>query len=631
VRAGEPGRVAESGRAAESGRSADPGRANERRQAAERGRANERRQAAEPGQGAERPRGAEPARAARGLALICALAGFPAAAEVELRGVDGNVAQNVLAFLTLDDLACEAPEQTVRRELNDAPGRIREAVSVYGYYSPRIEPSFETGDDCWTARFAIDLGEPVRIRTLDLRLEGAAATDPEFTNVVETTPLAVGGPLNHAVYDRLKRRLSDLARDRGYPRASFTASTIDVYPDERAADIVVRFESGERYRFGDIDLEQEVLRDEFVQAFIDLDSGDAYDNRKLTAVYAALNDSGYFENIDVRPLAPDHESQTIPVQITLTAARRRLIRYGVGFSTDMGPRLRFGRTIRRWNDRGHQLSVDALLSQVVTEVSANYRLPFGDPRFEWASFDAGIKSEDTDTSESESLLFGARRVLQRPGGWSRTQLLTLAVEDFEVGSQQGRSRLLMPGVDWSRTRADGTLRPARGSKVDFELRGAGETLGSDTTFLQFVTGAKWITSLASSARVLVRGTLGVTWEDDFAALPPSVRFFAGGDNSIRGYAFEALGPEDANGDVIGGPRLVIGSVEYEHPVRPRWSVAAFTDFGNAFDGSDIDIKTSAGIGARWQSPLGPVRLDIGVPLDDPEHDARLHVSLGPDL
>src|SRR5690606_39164081 len=134
-----------------------------------------------------------------------------------------------------------------------------------------------------------------------------------------------------------------------------------------------------------------------------------------------------------------------------------------------------------------------------------------------------------------------------------------------------------------------------------------------------------------SARFIVRARGGITWEREFAQLPPSVRFFAGGDNSVRGYAFEALGPTDDSGEVIGGSKLLTASFEYEHPLTGRWSLAAFVDSGNAFNGSDLDAKTGAGLGGRWQSPLGPVRLDLAVPLDDDERSFRIHVSLGPDL
>jgi translocation and assembly module TamA len=189
----------------------------------------------------------------------------------------------------------------------------------------------------------------------------------------------------------------------------------------------------------------------------------------------------------------------------------------------------------------------------------------------------------------------------------------------------------MPGVDWTRVRADHPIRPRTGSRLSLEARAAGDALGSDTSFVQAIAQGKWIWSLRGGARLLVRGHVGATLKRSFDELPPSVRFFAGGDNSVRGYDFEALGPVDASGEVVGGSALATGSFEFEQPLRERWSLAMFVDAGNAFEGSNLDAKTSVGLGGRWQSPLGPIRVDLAHPLDDEADDWRLHVSLGPDL
>ena len=186
-------------------------------------------------------------------------------------------------------------------------------------------------------------------------------------------------------------------------------------------------------------------------------------------------------------------------------------------------------------------------------------------------------------------------------------------------------------MDWTRLVADDTLRPSAGHRLNFSLRGASDSLGSDTSFVQAAASAKWISSLPSSARILVRGELGTTWEDDFNALPPSARFFAGGDTSIRGYEFESLGPVDAHGQVMGGTSLAVASIEYEYSVGPCWSVAAFVDSGDAFRAAEFVTHTGTGVGLRWQSPLGPIRFDVAKPRNGDDRKSRLHISLGPDL
>jgi translocation and assembly module TamA len=523
------------------------------------------------------------------------------------------------------------PQWRIEQQYRAAPEQIREALQAYGYYEPAIETAMMRDDACWHVTLTIAAGEPVRLRRAELALTGEAARDTAFTGARDEAGLASGDILDHGAYERLKVRWSDLARERGYADARFVANRIDVHPAERAADVELAFDSGPRYAFGRVDFKQAVLTEQLASSYVTFREGEPYDARKLTEVYGDLSASGFFRTVDVRALAPDAATRTIPVEIELTGAARIHQSYGVGFSTDTGPRFRFGRNNQRYNERGHQFGINVQLSPVISEVTANYRLPLHGSRTEWLNFDTGFERQDTETAESKRIELGARRVRDRGQDWTRTEMLSLRVEDFTVADQEGRARLLLPGVDWTRIRADNEIRPQRGSRLSLELRAATEAVVSDTSFLQAIARGKWIWSLPRGRRFLVRGDVGVTAKKDFDELPASVRFFAGGDNSVRGYEFQALGPVDAAGQVIGGSALAAASFEFEQPLTARWSMALFVDSGNAFEGSRLDARTGAGFGARWQSPLGPIRLDVAHPFDDETTDWRVHVSLGPDL
>ena len=563
-------------------------------------------------------------------AAALSLAGT-AVADVELVGVEGPLAANVLAYLDLDEEPCEAPRWRVEQLHGRAPTRIRESLQAFGHYEATVTPQLAFTDACWQARYTIDPGEPVRIRSLDVAVTGEAETDASFTAALAEAGLAVGNGLNHGAYERLKRGLADLGRERGYADARFTAQRIDVYPEQRAADITLRFASGPRYAFGNTELAQDVLTEQLAQSYLTFRAGEPYDARKLVDVYAALADSGYFRTIDVRPLPADSATRTIPIAVALTSAPRTTTSYGIGYSTDTRLRLRFGRNNRRFNERGHQFGINAQLSPVISEVQANYRLPINSSRSDWLNLDAGVERENTDSAESEIFEIGSSRVLESRSEWARTQMLALRIEDFEISDQgENRARLLMPGIGWTRIRADSEIRPTAGSRLSLEIRGAHDALVSDTTFVQTIAQGKWIWSTERGQRFIVRGQAGATAKREFEELPASVRFFAGGDSSVRGYTFEELGPVDADGNVIGGSSLATGSFEFEQPLRARWSLAFFVDSGNAFEGSEMDARTSVGTGGRWQSPLGPIRIDLALPLDD-ERDWRFHVTLGPDL
>lgn len=552
-------------------------------------------------------------------------------ADVRIEGLEGTLLDNALAHMTLDDEDCDAPTWRIQERYADAADDIRTSLAAYGYYDAAVASRLEWGEACWSARFEVGPGEPVLLRRVDVAILGEARGDAQFDAILSDTEIVPGTILRHAAYEQFKRALLELANAQGYVDAAYTTSRLDIYPAERAADVTLHFESGPRYRFGVIDLPRQVLAEDLLRYYFDFDRGDYYDADKLIGLYAALTGSGYFERVDIRPLQADPATREIGLRIELQPRTRRRHTYGLGYSTDTGPRLRMGRIDTRRNERGHQSSMDLQVSPLVSELSLGYRLPYGDPRSEWLSFQTGIKHENTDTSSSDSLKVGVRRLVPLRGRWRHTQFVDYMLEDYAVGDLEGRSGLLVPGLDWTRLAADDRLRPGAGHRLDFSLRGASDSLGSDTDFLQATASAKWIRSLPGSARILLRGELGATWENDFDALPPSVRFFAGGDTSVRGYDFESLGPVDANGQVTGGTRLAVASVEYEHPVRPRWSVAAFVDTGGAFREGDAEMHTGVGIGLRWQSPLGPIRVDVARPLDASDRGPRLHVSLGPDL
>jgi translocation and assembly module TamA len=244
---------------------------------------------------------------------------------------------------------------------------------------------------------------------------------------------------------------------------------------------------------------------------------------------------------------------------------------------------------------------------------------------------AGAQHENTDTSNSDAYKLGVSRTQSLSRSWLQTRYLDYALEDFSVAGQRGSSRLLLFGVDWEFVEGRELSRVRHGRRFDLDIRGASDALGSDTSFLQLRTSAKWVHSLGSRTRLLSHARAGYTIKQKLQALPASVRFFAGGDRSVRGYAYNSLGPVDANGKVIGGSRLLEGGLELEQMVSADWGVAAFADSGSAFSDSNPDFSTGVGLGLRWYSPIGPVRLDFAHPLDGSGRDIRLHIIFGPDL
>lgn len=566
---------------------------------------------------------------------VLLLAPALAAGKVEVEGVRGDLRDNVLAHLSVDEAGCDAPGWRVRRLNRKAAPQVREALEAYGYYDPAITIEQGSEDGCWLTTIRIEPGEPVRLRDVKVTVTGEAAADPLFRRLGDAGPLAPGKVLSHPEYERYKRAFADLARQKGYFAAKFTENRIDVYARERAADVTLAWDSGPRYRFGPVSFEQSVVRPELVERFVDFAPGDPYDGAKIEDFYNALLRTGYFATVDLRTQPQPPPDVVVPITVQMTAANRRVYTAGAGYSTDKGLKLRGGYTDRRVNDRGHQFDASFSVSQVLSEAGVSYRLPRSDPRVEWVSFDAGYQDEETDTSSSQIWKVGVKEFHRRSHDWIETRFLDASTERFEIAGDRQREFLLIPGVSWSRKRPESATvtRPEQGHRLTLRVSGTAEWLGSDSEFLQVDGFAKFIFPAWPGARLLARAEAGATVKDEFRTLPASLRYFAGGDYSVRGYDYESLGPTDAEGNVIGGSHKLIGSLELDQRVWRNWSAAAFVDTGNAFDSfANLRTKTGVGAGIRWYSPLGPVRVDFAVPLDtDAPDDWRIHVTLGPDL
>lgn len=170
-------------------------------------------------------------------------------------------------------------------------------------------------------------------------------------------------------------------------------------------------------------------------------------------------------------------------------------------------------------------------------------------------------------------------------------------------------------------------RPCEKS-VNASFSGAAKALASDVSFLRADISARFIFPLGPG-RVLLHGELGAIAANDFSALPVALRFYAGGDSSVRGYAYQSIGPRNANGLVVGGKYLKIASVEYDFPIVGPWGVAGFFDAGNASNSFNSRWNEGIGIGVRYRTPIGAVRLDFAHPIAHPELGFyRIQLSIG---
>ena len=562
------------------------------------------------------------------LILLLNLAVPVVLADVSVTGLGSEAKKNVQLMLSLSAEKCESPEWKIRGLFDKSDDEINQALRALGYYHPIIKKSVAFNSKCWQADFAIDSGPQSIVNDITITLTGDARDDPEFQKLRNTLLAETGKPLRHDQYEKMKSRLESLALERGYLKASFSEKQLLIDKINNKAQIRLVFDTGKRMVFGDINVDQDILNPDFVGKFIKIKSGDFYSSEQLAKTHNALSKSGYFKRVEIVPDTDNINQKQIPVSVKLYPDKIHHYGFGVGFDTDIGPLLNASYKNRRLNRRGHFINANIDLSPVLSTADAEYNIPLDNPASDFFSFGGGLKREHTDTYKSLSAKLSARLKHDFDSGWKQTLFIDSVYEDFSTGTTSNRVLLLVPGGSWLRSVSDNALRPTRGHRLEFNLAGSYENPISNVSFAQGSMSAVWMQPLPWSGKFIARTEQAATLVDQFDRMPTSYRFYAGGMNSIRGYAYKELGPKDNLGNVVGGKFMSVVSVEYKQGVLDNWGVAVFVDGGNAYNPDHIRVKTGVGLGVRWYSPIGPIRLDFAVPLSESDSSFQIHFAAG---
>lgn len=528
-------------------------------------------------------------------------------------------------------------EEALLRFSRGAEEQARKAAQALGYYQAQIDTQVKPpskADQPVQLIIRVDPGEPVRLRNVTVRIEGPASEMKAF-RIPDSKALRQGEQLNHGVYEDAKRLIQNQASRYGFFDGRFSRQRLAVDPQAGVADIELVYQSGPRYRLGKVTFGGDApLDDDLLQRMVGFKPGTPYDSELVAELNNDLQSSGYFDGVRVDAAPTAAVDDVVPVDVRLDTRKPRTLGLGLGFSTDVGPRGKANWT-RHWvNPQGHSYGWETELSAPRQNVGLWYDIPLDPPLTDKLRFAGGYQNEEiagTDTL-SKLLTVGPEWHSKLPSGWQRVISLKYQREEYRLGDDSGLSNLLMPGVSFSYLRSDNRIDPHNGYRLQFDLQAAKEGLGSDTNLVHGNVLLKGLTTLGQNHRFLGRVQFGGSATNGYQQnVPPSLRFFAGGDQSVRGYDYQTLSPKNNKGDRIGGRYLVAGSAEYQYSLTEKWRVATFIDQGNSFNSLELpSLKTGVGIGVRWVSPVGPLRLDLARALDD-DGGIRLHFSMGPEL
>ncbi len=564
------------------------------------------------------------------LALLCHPAALYAANRIEFTGATEERKDNIALYLSV---FTPAQINKSARFKNRVANEIKQALRGHGYYQVRVvfEDAMDGADYVLKAR--IIAGRSVFIDVADLQINGEAIRDPEFLALQRQKAPKQGDRMHHGNYEAYKKALLNLSHRKGYFDAKFSRAELVITPGDRRGKMHLHFESGPRYRFGAINFEGSQILEERLLPLLPFKSGDFYSVEQLAKFNQNLANTLWFGSVDLNVEPELRKDGVIPVNVLLTPATRNILETGIGFTTDIGPRLKV-KWEKPWlNDRGHSLQTDLLLSGTEQTFDSRYKIPLRNVSHDYYQFVLGFENLNDSTIDTRSKKFDlvAERNWLLNNGWNRNLSLRWLYEDFIQANQDDIANLIMPGFSFSRGTDNGGSMPMQADFYLLSIELADQSWGSDTDFSRLRARAGWIGNWSVDQRWLVRLDGGAILQEGVVNIPPSLRFYAGGDSSVRGYRYRTVAPLNEKDEVVGGTRLATLALEYQHRVKNDWWLALFTDYGSAWNDSP-DWKRSVGIGARWASPVGPIRLDVAYGLDhEPNGRFRLHFTLGPEL
>jgi translocation and assembly module TamA len=590
--------------------------------------------------------------------LLAVLMSVPHAAmadiRIDLEGVDGELRGNVLALLSLErykDRDRLEPD-AVQRLYNRIDDEVRSALRPFGYYEPVITASI-TGPDKdrhWHVKISIEPGAPVLIDSVNVRVDGPGGEDEVFKRLTADPPLHTGDRLNHSIYEQYKGSLQRAAATYGYLDARMLRSEMQVDPTTHKANIFLQLDSGARYYFGATTIEQNAVRASQVRRFLRYHEGDPYNALQLLRTQFALDDSQYYSTVEVQAGERDPVHHTVPISIRASNARRGYS-FGAGYGTDTGFRGTIAWTVPRVNSYGHRFRAQMELSQIEQLFDARYDIPVGDPVLEKLSLDLLGQQADYGENVTGSQIAFAPSLTQISGNWQRIAAINF-VHTITTDPIEGRrvDGLVVPSIVFASI-PEGYLGEALFSRGLYaQLEGSTTELGARANFLRLDVQAERVVDFTPRWHLLLRSEVGASSISNIEELPGQYRFFAGGDRSVRGFAYDDLSPVSISAPTrnvttgaiipgqpakVGGRDLLTATTEIERDLPRNFGVAAFVDGGNAFDRFSDPLAYSVGLGFRLRLPVVTVGIDVAQALRAPGFDhlpgPRLHLNISPKL
>ncbi len=539
----------------------------------------------------------------------------------------------------------------LQRLVKNTPDQVRTLVATEGYYSPKVTAALDTSGAEPVARVVVDPGQPVLVGDVDLVLKGFEPLSPASVKfdadaLRSKWSLRIGQRFRQADWELAKRNLLRQVMQVRYPRAQLVESSATVDPDMYRALLKVVLDSGPEVHFDGLRIEGlKRYPASIINNLNQIKPGDEYNEAALQAFQARLQDTGYFSGVDVsadmsalldesieqmtdeqKAAAPKPPAGpvTTPVLVRVTENKQKNVAVGLGYSTNTGNRAQV--TYDDLSVFGLRMKSNIILETLRQTARADFYFPTT-PKGYNDSVGAGFERNDLRGERTRVSTLAARRSWGSPLLERSLTLEFLSEQRNLIGQPVTSSSKSVP-LTYSLTKRelDNLVSPTAGYVINGQLGGALLPVLTDERFIRATTRFVNYRPIGSASTLILRAEAGAVASKRKVGVPSTFLFRAGGDQSVRGYAYQELGVMEGNA-IVPGRYLLTGSAEYQYWFKPPYGVAVFYDAGNAADTlKDLHPKSGYGIGARWRSPVGPINVDVAY--GHAVKKVRLHFSLG---
>jgi len=565
-------------------------------------------------------------------------AGLAVPYEVEIEGVEGELLgllEQVSEARRLVDRPPSSFLQLRRRAESDVANLTR-ALHSRGHYGAAVEVAIDREATPARATFAVEPGPVYRFRKVAIEVD-PPAPELDLPSLADLG-IAPGSPaLSQAILDAESRLLAQ-AREQGFALAELGERQALIEQDAAAMDLTLRLRPGPRVRIGEIRLSGLTdVEEDYVRRVLPWEREQLVTTSRLGEGRTALRDTRLFSSIRIEPgTAPDDQGE-VPVTVSLAESNHRSIGVGVRYRTDEGPGGNISWEHRNFFGQGEQVELELDASGIGGFLSGSFRKPafFRRDQALIARSRAGYEDTDAYTSRFAGAGVALERQL-RPGMTlsAGPAFRAAQIEDSD-GEEESFGLVSLPAAfDWDRS--NDLLDPTRGGRLRVDNEPFVDTFGSGVRFNRARVGYSHYLKVLDEPQIVLAGRVAVgsivgASRDD---VPADLRFYAGGGGSVRGFGFQLAGELDEDDDPLGGRSLFETSFEVRANVTETIGVVAFVDAGSAFEASfpdfDEPLRVGAGPGLRYFSPVGPIRLDVGFPINRRDNDDpfQIYVSIG---